>query len=147
MARAFVRFTKACPTGKSTLPLTVASQLQKLGFLVTINASKSNVIHRHKPTNAAAKAQPITVRFFQSELKREEQVTCVPESTEAKLMAIVFLAVLGDIPHSDPCLTNICLGGSSETIVQPFSKRTAFKSAYALSIPKLTVCLSNHGTA
>ena len=85
----------------------------------------------------------LSVRFFQSELRREEQVTCVPESTGAKLMAIVFLAVFGDIPHSEPCLSKILFGGSSEIILQPFSKRAAFKSAYALSISKLTVCLSN----
>jgi len=142
-ARAFVKFTKPCPACKSTLPLVVTSQLQKLALPVDKKADKSNVIHKHKPTNMAATAQPTNVRFFQSELMRELQVTLVPEFTGAKSTSTIFLAVRGDIPQSEPCRVKIFFGCSSESILKPFSKRAAFKSAYALSISKLTVRSSN----
>jgi len=64
--------------------------------------------------------------FFQSDVNLEEQLIRVPSSTGAKFTLTVFLAVFGDIPHSDPCLKQICLGSSSECTLQPFSTRTAF---------------------
>ena len=142
-ARVFVKFSKACPTWKSMLPLEVIIQLQKLGFRVSINVLKSKDIHKHKPTNTAAKTQPINVMFFQSELKRDEQVKCVPESTDAKLTSTIFFAVFGDVPHSDPCLIKICCGGFSEVILQSLLPKAAITAAYVLSISELTVRSSN----
>jgi hypothetical protein len=41
-------------------------------------------IHRHRDATTTASAQPITVRFFQSDDNDEEQVIRVPESTAAR---------------------------------------------------------------
>jgi hypothetical protein len=94
-----------------------------------------------------ASALPIMVRFFQSEANDEETVIRVPESTGERRYLTIFLAVLGEMPHSEPCLTEINVGGSSATILQPFLSKRAFKSAYASLIPKLTVRSSNKTSA
>ena len=142
-ARIFVKFSKAWPTCKSTLPLRVIIQLQKLGFRVRINALISKDIHKHRPTNTAAKKHPINVIFFQSELRWDEQVKCVSESTETKLTSTIFLAVFGVVPHNDPCLIKICCGGFSKVILQSFLAKAAFTTLYVLLISELTVRSSN----
>jgi hypothetical protein len=53
---------------------------------------------------------------------------------------------VGDIPQSNPCLSKILFGDSSDIILQPLLKKAVFMKTYALSISKLTVCSSNNGT-
>ncbi len=88
---------------------------------------KSRAIHKHNPTRTAAKAQPTMVMFFQSELRREEQVTWVPESTGTKVTSTVFLAVVGDIPQSDPCLTTRCFGRVFRNYFAAFLNKGSFQ--------------------
>ena len=63
--------------------------------------------------------------FFQSDDNLEENFIFVPSSSGSKLTVIVFLAVFGAIPQSEPCLKLIWLGGSSEITLQPFSVKAA----------------------
>jgi hypothetical protein len=69
------------------------------------------------------------VRFFQSEANEEEHDIRVPESTGERRYLTTFLAVLGEMPHSEPCLTDMNVGVSSATILQPFLSKRAFKFA------------------
>lgn len=146
-ARVFVKFTNASATRESTLPLTVINQLQTLFLLVETNVFKSKAIHRHKPTNTAAKTQPTNVIFFQSEPKREVQVTFVVELNDSRLTCIFFFAEMGDIPQSDPCLNKILFGNCSDIILQSFLVKTALIALYAFSISKLRGRSSNHDTS
>jgi hypothetical protein len=94
-----------------------------------MNASKSVVIHKQRAMRRTASALPIMVRFLQSEANEEEHDIRVPESTGERWYCTTFLAVLGEMPHSEPCLTEINVGGSSATILQPFLSKRAFKFA------------------
>lgn len=66
------------------MPLTEANQLQKEALPDPKKAVKSTDIHRHKPARTAARAQPIIVMFFQSELTLDEAVTWVVELIATK---------------------------------------------------------------
>ena len=77
----------------------------------------------------------------------ELYVIFVLELADSRLNSIFFFAEFGDMPQSDPCLSKILLGGCSDIILQPLSTRAAFTAAYALSISKLTIRSSNHGTS
>jgi len=69
----------------------------------------------------------------------EKKIIPVFSPKFSKFTFIVFFAVFGDIPQSEPCLKQICLSDSSETNLHPFSTNAFFIFGYASSIFKLIV--------
>jgi hypothetical protein len=83
--------------------------------------------------------QPMMVMFFQSEANLDENLMFVFSSAASRLTLMVFLAVMGDIPQSEPCLTTSRVGSVSEATVAPFWASVVFSLANASSILRLTV--------